>query len=237
MAALERSLASLRQRIEGACARAGRPPQSVRLVAVTKGVGLEAIRQAHALGLRDLGENRTEEAAPKIEALADLDGLRWHMIGHIQSRKARLVAPAFALVHSVERMKIADTLEREAARSGRRLPVLLQVNLTGEATKQGWSALDAAGRAAFAAVAAAIAALPHLELRGLMTMAPWAADAETVRPVFRALASLREGLAGLLPAGGGELSMGMTDDFEVAVEEGATLLRIGRALFGERTPD
>lgn len=237
MPTLEGCLDALKGRLAQACARAGRPAESVRLVAVTKGVGLEAIRHAYRLGLRDFGENRPEEAVPKIEALADLPGVRWHMIGHIQSRKARQVAPAFALVHSVERMKIAAALEREAAQAGRRLPILLQVNLSGEASKQGWAALDAAGRAHFLAQARAIAALPHLELRGLMTMAPWTDDPETVRPVFQALAELRPMLAGLLPADGGELSMGMTDDFEVAVEEGATLVRIGRALFGERRQD
>lgn len=228
------NLGRVKARIMAATRRAGRDPAEVRLVAVSKGVSPQAIRRAYAAGLRDFGENRVEEALPKLEALKDLQGICWHMIGHIQSRKARLIVPAFAWVHSVDRVKIAHLLDREAEERSQRLAVLLECNVSGEATKDGWHLADRWAWEALASEIAQVADLPHLEVRGLMTMAPWSADPETARPVFRQLRALRDHLSGIVPGRWDELSMGMTDDFEVAVEEGATIVRIGRAIFGPR---
>jgi hypothetical protein len=228
------NLGRVKARITAATSRAGRDPAEVRLVAVSKGKSPQAIRRAYVAGLRDFGENRVEEVLPKLEALKDLQGICWHMIGHIQSRKARLIVPAFAWVHSVDRIRIARLLDREAGERGQRLPVLLECNVSGEATKDGWHLADRGAWEALASEIAQVADLPHLEVRGLMTMAPWSADPETARPVFRQLRALRDHLSGIVPGQWDELSMGMTDDFEVAVEEGATIVRIGRAIFGPR---
>lgn len=229
-----RNLEIVRARIAAAAKRAGRPPDSVRIVAVTKSQPLDLVRQAHALGVRDFGENRVEEALPKRAALQALEGIRWHMVGHIQSRKARDVVPAFALIHSVDRLKIARALERRAAEQGRTLKVLLECNVSGEATKEGWPLADRSGWGQVVRIWEEVCAFPHLEVRGLMTMAPWTEQPETVRPVFARLRELQAFVAARLPGSWDELSMGMTDDFEVAIEEGATIVRIGRAIFGER---
>lgn len=223
------------ERIAAAARRAGRDPADVQLVAVTKGQPPEVIRLGHAAGLRDFGENRVEEALPKISALADLEGACWHMIGHIQSRKAHAVPGSFALVHSVDREKIARLLDRHAAEAGLRLPVLLECNVSGESSKEGWR-LDApiAWESALEELRIVVS-LAHLRVGGLMTMAPWTADEERVRRTFRRLRELRDYLALRLPGEWGTLSMGMTDDFEVAIEEGATCVRIGRAIFGPRS--
>jgi pyridoxal phosphate enzyme (YggS family) len=228
------NLERVRERIAAAARRAGRSPETIRLVAVTKNQPLDQARLAYALGLREFGENRVEEALPRQAALADLEGIHWHMIGHVQSRKARDVAPAFALVHSVDRIKIARALDERAAEAGRRLPVLLECNLSGEATKEGWPLAERSGWEAIVAPFEAVCSLPHLEVQGLMTMAPWTDRPETARPVFAKLRELQAVLAARIPGRWAELSMGMTDDFEVAIEEGATIVRIGRAIFGER---
>ena len=228
------NLADVHRRIAAAVLRAERKPEEIRLVAVTKGQPAEIVRQAYAAGVRDFGENRLEEALPKIAALDGLEGIRWHMIGHIQSRKAGLVAPAFVLVHSVDRLKIARLLDRHAGEAGRRLSVMLECNVSGEASKEGWALADRAGWESVAAEVREVVALANLEVRGLMTMAPWTSEPEQVRPVFRRLREVRDYLASKLPGDWCELSMGMTDDFEVAVEEGATCVRIGRAIFSER---
>ncbi len=222
------------KRIERAAARSGRAPESVRLVAVSKGFGQRVIRLAHQAGLRDIGENRVEEAEAKQAALEGLQDLRWHMIGTIQSRKAEKVVAAFGMVHSVDRLKIARLLDRHAGAAGVRLPVLLECNVSGEATKAGWPLAASSIWDAAMEDFKQIVALPHLEVGGLMTMAPLTADPEHVRPVFHRLSELRSALEVKLGCPLPELSMGMTDDFEVAVEEGATLVRIGRALFGPR---
>ena len=232
--AIADNLASVRERIAAAARRAGREPDSVRLVAVSKGQRPEAVREAFQAGVRDFGENRVEEALPKQPALADLGGLRWHMIGHIQSRKARLVVPAFALVHSVDRLKLAKLLDQHAATTGRKLPVLLECNVSGEATKEGWDFSDRERWGEAEKELAEVLDLPNLEVQGLMTMAPWSTDQTMVRGIFRKLRELRDDLAAHLPGCWDELSMGMTDDFELAVEEGATMVRIGRAIFGPR---
>jgi len=229
-----RNLESVRLRIAAAARRSGREPESVRMVAVTKNQPLDRVRRAYALGVRDFGENRVQEALPRKAALADLEGIRWHMIGHVQSRKARDVAPGFALVHSVDRLKIAQGLDRHAAEAGRRLQVLLECNLAGETTKEGWALAEGNAWESILPTFEAVCAFPHLEVRGLMTMAPWTERPETARPVFVRLRELQAFLTTRLPGWWAELSMGMTDDFEVAIEEGATIVRIGRAIFGER---
>lgn len=233
-AAIRHNLERVQERIARAARRAGRDPSQILVVAVTKGQAPEIIRLGYAAGLRDFGENRVEEALPKIAALADLEGLRWHMIGHIQSRKARVVPGPFALVHSVDREKIARLLDRHAGEAGKRLPVLLECNVSGEASKEGWRLDDPTTWESAVEAMRAVVALPHLHVQGLMTMAPWITDIEQVRGAFRRLRELRDYLAARLPGEWGVLSMGMTDDFEVAVEEGATCVRIGRAIFGER---
>jgi len=225
---------SVRRRIGSAAGRAGRSAGEVRLIAVTKGQPSEVVRLAHAVGLRDFGENRMDGAVGKQAELSDLADIRWHMIGHIQSRKAAAAVGAFVLVHSVDRPKIAMLLDQCAGERGLRQSVLLECNVSGEASKDGWDARMGADRPRLLAGLRAAMQLARLDVHGLMTMAPWTSDEGELRRVFRGLRSLRDELAsgGLvrLP----ELSMGMTDDFEVAIEEGATMVRVGRALFGER---
>jgi len=231
---LRANIESVRSRIEAAARRANRSPGSVRIVAVTKGHPPDLVRLACDAGLRDFGENRVDEARAKQALLGDLTEVRWHMIGHVQSRRAKDVIGPFALVHSVDRPKIAESLNRLAHENGLRLPVLLECNISGEASKDGWDVSLGVERADLLASLLAATRLPSLEVRGLMTMAPWTDDAELLRHVFGGLRRLRDELtavgAGALP----ELSMGMTDDFEIAIEEGATMVRIGRALFGDR---
>ncbi len=239
MSDLETNLGAVQGRIAAAAGRAGRDPESVTLVAVTKMQPLDAILAAYELGLRHLGENRIEEAQEKVGELpADIT---WHMIGHIQSRKARDVLPLFSWVHSVDRLKIAHRLERFAAEEAKVLPILLECNVSGEASKYGFAAdrwaEDRGQRQALFAAIEKIIALPHLQVQGLMTMAPIIEDADQARPVFVQLRRLRDELATAFPqAGWPHLSMGMTDDFEVAIEEGATLVRIGRAIFDPERP-
>ena len=277
-------IGGVQERLAAATRRAGRNPDEVTLVAVSKTHTPEEVAAAYAAGLRIFGENRVEEAAPKAEAVARLVAPApppaWHMIGHVQSRKAEDVLPWASLVHSVDSVKLAQRLSRfvrpqnplthvmlskrsdrsersensssqSASASHARveesriaderhsrvtrdgeligLPVLLEVNVSGEASKYGFRAEELPGAVEI------IAALPGLTLEGLMTMAPIAADPEEVRPVFAALRALRDELARRYPAlDWRHLSMGMTDDFEVAIEEGATVVRVGRAIFGER---
>jgi len=223
-------IAEVRAEIERACFRAGRAPDSVTLVAVSKTHPPEDIATAVRAGVRQFGENRVEEALPKVAAVAGLvnEPVTWHMIGHVQSRKAADVLPWAALVHSVDSVKLATRLACSVG-EGVELPVLLEVNVAGEASKYGFHPAE------LPAAVEAIAALPGLRIEGLMTMAPLVTDPELARPTFRSLAQLRAELAQRYPAiVWRHLSMGMTDDFEVAIEEGATLVRIGRALFGER---
>lgn len=236
------NLAEVCERIAEAALRGGRDPAGVTLVAVTKTFPAEVVAAACEAGLRHFGENRVEEGSVKIpavhERLSDLE-LTWHMIGHIQSRKAQEVVAHFDVVHSVDRLKLARRLDCFAREAGRVLPVLLECNISGEEAKsgfdlQGWEQ-DQARRDAFFLAVGEILSLPGLAVQGLMTMAPFVEDPQTVRPVFAALRELREMLRSRFP--GREwrhLSMGMSDDFQVAVEEGATMVRIGRALFGHR---
>lgn len=213
-----------------AAVRAGRDPADVLLVAVSKTHPLEAIAAAVAAGQRDFGENRLEELWPKVEAAqaAGLDAT-WHFIGTIQSRKTGGAVGPWALIHSVDRVKIAQRLSHAALTAGMFIPVLLEVNVSGEASKHGFAPeqlLEAANE---------LAALEGIRVQGLMTMAPLVEDAEAARPVFQALRRLRDELAVRCPqAEWRHLSMGMTNDFEVAIEEGATIIRVGSAIFGAR---
>ncbi|MBL8160610.1 MAG: YggS family pyridoxal phosphate-dependent enzyme [Anaerolineae bacterium] len=240
MTTIAANLDGVQAQIAAACARAGRSTSAVTLIAVSKTHPVERVLEAAAAGLQHFGENRVEEAESKIAAARAQTRLplTWHMIGHIQSRKAKTVAPLFDVAQSVDSLKLANKLAAAAGESGKTLDVLLEMNVSGEEAKDGFPAArwqqDAALRAQLWAEVQQIAALPGLRLRGLMTMAPIVEDAEQVRPVFASLAALRTALAESLRLDMPELSMGMSDDFAVAIEEGATMVRIGRAIFGER---
>jgi pyridoxal phosphate enzyme (YggS family) len=212
-----------------AARRAGRDPASVTLVAVSKTVPLDRLRGIEAAGIADLGENRIQEAVAKIEALGT--AFRWHLIGHLQRNKARRAVELFDLIHSIDSLELATTLNRHAQSAGKHQRVLLQVNVAGEASKGGFSP------AGVREAAEELARLSYLQPEGLMTIAPLGADEHRLRAVFGALRDLHCDLAGHFDRlTWRHLSMGMTDDFELAIEEGATLVRIGRAVFGERPP-
>jgi pyridoxal phosphate enzyme (YggS family) len=221
-------LEAVRTRMADACRRAGRPPESVTIVAVCKTMPAERVQAAYAAGQRQFGENRIQEAVPKIEALA-LPDAAWHLIGHLQSNKAKFAARHFAVVQSIDSTRIAEALSKETEKTGRPIDVMLEVNYAGEASKFGFSAdetLDAAME---------VARLPRLRVAGLMTVAPQVVDPEEVRPVFRGMRELGDRVRAALPDGPTwDLSMGMTNDYAVAIEEGATIVRVGRAIFGER---
>jgi hypothetical protein len=224
-------------RIATAANRAGRSAEQVRLVVVTKGHPVETVRAAIAAGARDLGENYVEEALPKMEALSMLPGVCWHMIGHLQSRKAKSGADRFDWVHSLDSLKLAARLDRFAGEAGRRLPVLLECNVSGEQSKYGWKAYPESDWGELAEAISPVLELPHLEVCGLMTMAPYSSEPEDARPYFKRLRRLQSHLQGKFPdVTWKELSMGMSGDFEVAIQEGATIVRIGTAILGER-PD
>jgi len=214
------NIEEVRERIARACQRAGRPPDEITIVAVTKAVEPSAIADAFKLGIRHFGENRVQDAEEKIRQLSWLEPRpTWHMVGHLQSNKVKIAVEIFDIIHSIDSVRLAEAISR---RTQKTIPILLQVNVSGETSKGGFSIAEVEP------ALEAISRLPKIEIRGLMTMAPMVTDAEQVRPVFRKLRSLRDSFR--LE----HLSMGMTDDFEVAIEEGATLVRIGRAIFGER---
>ena len=221
------NLAEIRDRIARAAARAGRKAGEVTLVAVSKTFPAEAIRAAYELGLRHFGENRVQEWESKRATLADLNAT-WHLIGHLQSNKARRAANLFHRVDSVDSLALAQKLDAAASAEGKRLQVLIEVHLGGEETKSGIGERD------LPALAESIARLPHLEFLGLMTIPPYFDVPEQVRPYFRRLRELRDQTSGHLAQPLNVLSMGMSHDFEIAIEEGATEIRIGTALFGER---
>lgn len=223
------NLAQVRERIVAACRRAGRDPSQVRLIAVTKNVPVARIQEAIALGVTAVGENRVQEAVAKHASLGDQ--VEWHFIGHLQTNKVRQLLPWADLIHSLDRLNLAAELQRQAERTGREvIRVLLQVNVAGESSKYGMAPAEVMPFLRH------LAEFPRLKVCGLMTIAPGVEDAEAVRPVFRELRGLAERIA----AGGWPgvemryLSMGMTQDFEVAVEEGSNLVRIGTAIFGRR---
>lgn len=214
------NLGKVKERIARAATRAGRSPGDVTLVAVSKMVDAARVVEAVRLGITDIGENWVQEAQPKIQVLGS-QGLKptWHMVGHLQTNKVKAALRLFDVIQSVDSLHLAETLNRQATRTVR---VLVEVNVAGEATKTGFTP-EETSRAV-----ERLRALPDLEVMGLMTVAPLAADPEKVRPIFRTLRRMAQEL------GLRHISMGMTDDFEVAIEEGATIVRIGRAIFGER---
>lgn len=221
---LTERLEAVRARIAIACAAAGRSPQAVRLIAVSKKHGSVAIREAYAAGQRDFGESYAQELADKARELADLPELRWHFIGHLQRNKVKLVLEHASVVHAVDSPRLAEALSTRAQERGRPVEVLLEVNVSGEASKHGVASAELASLVRHARD------LPGLRLRGLMTLPPPSVDA--ARAAFDSLVSLRDALGGVdaLP----ELSMGMSDDLEQAIAAGSTLVRIGTAIFGER---
>jgi len=223
---VKRNLETVRGKIAEALKRAGREPGAARLVAVSKRHPEEAIRVAYEAGQRDFGENYAQEQRDKARALEDLADIRWHFIGHLQRNKAKYVAPSSALVETVDSIRLAEEIARQAERFDRIVPVLVQVNVGGEEQKSGCEPGEVAG------ILAAVEGMDRLRLEGLMTIPPWDLEAEETRVHFRALAALRveHGGAARLP----HLSMGMSHDFEVAIEEGATLVRVGTAIFGPR---
>ena len=217
-------LEAVRQTIARSAERAGRDPSEVVLVTVTKGFPVARIREALAAGLRVLGENRVQEALPKIDEIGPAN-IEWHLIGHLQTNKVKFIEDRFRMVQSLDSVGLAAALER---RIHSPLDVLIEVNVAQEPQKTGVSPVE------LPVVAAAVNASARLRLRGLMTVAPMVDDPETIRPVFRQLRALRDKTSQQLGVALPVLSMGMTDDYAIAVEEGATMLRLGRALFGPR---
>jgi PLP dependent protein len=229
--AVASNLQSVRSRIAAAAARAGRDPSGVLLIAVSKTFGVDRVRAAWAAGQRDFGENKVQEALQKIGETSDIP-IRWHLIGHLQSNKARRAADAFAAIHSIDSVELLERVDAAAAAAGARPELFLQIDLAGETTKFGApeSAIDDMAQAAARCRAARVV--------GLMLLPPWSEDAEATRPYFRRLRELRDRVvrSGIDASLLGRLSMGMSHDFEVAIEEGATDVRVGTAIFGRRKP-
>lgn len=228
MERLGRNLERVLARIGDAATRVGRNPEDVRLVAVSKTFPPAKIRAVAEFGHRRFGENRVQEAKEKIPQLEDLD-LEWHLVGPLQSNKAKPAVELFDVIQSVDRLKLAARLDRYAGERGLRLPVLIEVNVGEEPQKAGVVPAE------LEPLARSVLELPNLELRGLMAIPPFLEDPESVRPYFRKLRELRDELEQRLEVALPDLSMGMSSDFEVAVEEGATIVRVGTAIFGERT--
>jgi PLP dependent protein len=234
-AAIRENYQRVLDQIADSARRSRRDPGTVRLVVVTKTQPLEIVQAAIEAGVRIFGENYPEEGVMKIQSLPAETGVEWHMIGHVQSRKAHLVADHFALLHSLDSLKLALRLDRFAAAGDRTLPVLLELNVGGEESKSGWDASTDVQWESFLSEIAELLELPHLQVQGLMTMPPLGTEPEASRRFFQRLRSLRDQLARQFPqVGWHELSMGTSSDFQVAVEEGATLVRVGTAIVGTR---
>jgi pyridoxal phosphate enzyme (YggS family) len=223
---LQENLTRIRSRIDQACERSGRQPDSVRLMAVSKNQPPERVAEAASAGLTLFGENRIQDAKVKIPLCPGQ--LEWHFIGHLQSNKSRDAVSLFQVVQGVDSLALAEELQKQAIKQARSLPILLEINVAGESSKFGWNPDR------LLAELLQLNALNRLEVHGLMTIAPYAVDPEQVRPIFRRLRELRDRCTDLLGAPLPVLSMGMSGDLEVAIEEGATLVRVGTALFGER---
>jgi len=229
------NLEKVQQRIAKAAERSGRHSGSVKLIAVTKLVSLDVILAGIQNGITCFGENYADQAAEKIQALEGHTGVEWHMIGHIQSRKAQTVCEYFDFVHSVDRMKIARYLDRYSGEMNRVLPVLMEVNVSGEDSKFGWPAYDEEGWENLLTPFRQIAELPNVEIRGLMSMPPLFEDPEKTRPLYKKLVRFRQYLQQEIPdVCWDELSIGTSFDYEVAIEEGATMVRVGTDIFGSR---
>jgi pyridoxal phosphate enzyme (YggS family) len=224
---LAQSIELIQKRIAAACNRARRDPESVTLVAVTKSQPPHVVAEAARLGLTLFGENKIQEAKAKIPQCSGR--LRWHFIGHLQTNKARDAVELFEMVQSVDSLHLAEELNKRAEQAAKRLPILLEVNIVGEASKFGYQPEK------LRAELEQLNELPRLEIHGLMSVPPWTKNPEDVRPIFRQMRELKTECEQRLGAPLPHLSMGMTGDFEVAIEEGATMVRIGTALFGSRT--
>jgi pyridoxal phosphate enzyme (YggS family) len=222
------NLKNVQQRVAAACARTGRDPSSVTLVTVSKGHPVDVVRAAVDLGVSLFGENRVQEAKIKISQCPSR--LQWHLIGHLQSNKCRDAVHFFAMIQSVDSLPLAREINKWAEKSAKTMPVLLEINVAGESSKFGYLAENVL------AELKEINALPKIEVHGLMTVAPWTQEAEKTRPVFRRLRELKGQCEDILGAPLPQLSMGMSGDFEVAVEEGATMIRLGTAVLGPRKP-
>lgn len=223
------------ENIANGARQAGRSPESIRLVVVSKSQPLEVVNAAIEAGVKILGENYAEEAVEKITTLNSQSAVEWHMIGHVQSRKARLVAEHFALFHSLDSLKLAERIDHLASEIGRTLPVLIECNVGGEESKYGWPAENEARWPDLLSDFNVVAKLPHLKVQGLMTMPPPSLEAERSRPFFLRMRRLRDFLLERIPqVEWKELSMGTSADYMVAVEEGATLVRVGQAILGPR---
>ncbi len=219
-AGIEQRVREIERRVAAAAQRAGRSAAEVTVIGVTKTVGAEVIEQAFQAGMRHFGESRIQEAKEKIAGLSALKPQpTWHMVGHLQTNKVKTAVEILDIIHSVDSIRLAEAISQNARCV---MPILIQVNISGEASKSGLSASEAASAVERAS------RLPQIRVAGLMTIAPYTDDQEEVRPVFRQIRELRDSL------GLEHLSMGMTDDFEVAIEDGATMVRVGRAIFGER---
>jgi hypothetical protein len=230
MMGIEENVAQVRERIAAACRRSGRAPDDVKLVAISKTFPPQSVRVAYEAGLRDFGENRVQEAAAKRPALSDLS-ITWHLVGHLQTNKAKAAKELFHWVHSVDSFRLAQKLDQATPSGGGRLPLLLEVNLGGEESKAG------VGEPEIIQLAGQIGQLATLEVRGLMVIPPFFDDPEQVRPYFRRLRELAQEIdtKNIANVSMHELSMGMSHDFEVAIEEGATIIRVGTAIFGARS--
>ena len=228
------SMQRIQNNIHEATSRSGRDDASVRIVAISKGQSASSIQLAYDLGMRDFGENRVDEGLEKIAELENLEGIIWHMVGHIQSRKAKYVPANFHMIHSVDRLKIARQLDRSSEDAGVKLPVFIECNTSGEESKSGWSVFDRESWGLIYEDLSEIAILPHLRVQGFMTMAPWVQDDTIIRVSFRRLREFRDEYCEDSDLDWEDLSMGMTDDYPIAIEEGSTVVRIGRAIFGER---
>jgi PLP dependent protein len=233
LVSISQNIARVRERMAAAALRARRRPEEIALMAVTKTFPPELIREAYNTGLRLFGENRVQEFAAKVEALRDLQGAQWHMIGHLQSNKAAKAAGWFSGIDSVDSVRLGQRLNASAREMGKKIPVLVEINVGGEQAKSG----VAPESAELEEILRAAPELDHLEIRGLMTVPPFTEDPEGSRPYFRQLRELqREMAARKLPeVTMSVLSMGMSHDFEIAIEEGSTCVRVGTSIFGERT--
>ena len=229
------NIALIQQRIASAARRSGRKPEDITLMAVSKTFPAQSIREAYLAGIRVFGENRVQEFSRKADALQDLQDAEWHMIGHLQTNKAAQAAEAFGAVDSVDSVKLAGKLNAAAEQLGKKLEVLIEINVGGEAAKSGL----APDSVELEELLAAAPGLGRLVFRGLMTIPPFTEDAQEARPYFRRLRALRDQIAarGLPAVRTDVLSMGMSHDFEIAIEEGSTCVRVGTAIFGERSKD
>ncbi|MCL5428673.1 MAG: YggS family pyridoxal phosphate-dependent enzyme [Chloroflexi bacterium] len=232
---LRRNLEAVQARVEQIASRVGRDISGIRLVVVTKGHPVETVQALLELGVREVGESYVEEGREKQDALGPLAGLQWHMIGHVQSRKAEAAARHFDMIHSVDSLKLARRLDRFASKAERVTPILLECNVSGEHSKHGWPAWEEGQWPGILPEIEELLRLPNVRVHGLMSLAPYLDDMEKARPYFARTRNLRDYLAQLFPqAGWSQLSMGMSGDFEAAIMEGATILRIGTAIVGPR---